>query len=355
MRELFRAERLPVLQNRTFASFEQACGSATGDVLLVQDTQTGLVFNAAFDPQLLAYDADYQNEQACSAVFQRHLDEVAGLIDRHLAGRALIEVGCGKGYFLEHLRARGYAITGLDPAYEGSNPDVIKAPFEAGLGLSADGIVMRHVLEHMQAPMDFLSDIARANRNQGIAYIEVPCLDWICTHRAWFDLFYEHVNYFRLRDFHRMFGRVLDSGHVFGGQYLYAFVDLATLRTPEAGNDDLVCLPADFMAGVDQARARVLQSPRRNVIWGAASKGVIFATHLMRQGVRFDLAIDINPAKQGRFLPVSGLRVASPEEAATLLEPGDHMFVMNSNYLQEIIEQSGNRFTYITVDHEKIL
>ena len=354
-RELFRAERLPVLQNRTFASPEAARASATGDVVLVQDEDTGLVFNAAFDPSLLVYDADYQNEQACSGVFRQHLDDVAAKIDRHFAGRTLIEVGCGKGTFLELLRGRGYAITGIDPAYEGDNPDVIKAPFEAGLGLSAEGIVMRHVLEHMQDPVSFLHAIAAANGGRGTAYIEVPCLDWICEHRAWFDLFYEHVNYFRLGDFDRMFGRVIDSGHVFGGQYLYAVVDLATLRTPRAAADDLMRMPADFMAGIESALGLIGSASRRNAIWGAASKGVIFATHLLRRGASLDLSIDLNPAKQGRYLPVSALRVVSPDEAATLLTPGDNVFVMNSNYLNEIVAQSKNAYTYITADHGQVL
>jgi hypothetical protein len=355
MRELFRAERLPVLQNRTYETAAAAHASPTGDVVLVQDSQTGLVFNAAFDQSKLSYDADYQNEQACSGVFRQHLDSVAAIVDRHLAGRTLIEVGCGKGTFLELLRERGYAITGIDPAYEGENPDVIKAPFEAGLGLSAEGVVMRHVLEHMQDPLSFLSAIAAANGGRGIAYIEVPCLDWICAHRAWFDIFYEHVNYFRLVDFDRMFGRVIDRGHVFGGQYLYAMVDMATLRAPRASAQDLIDLPGDFMAGVERAGALAGGAARRNAIWGAASKGVIFATHLMRRGVTFDVAIDINPAKQGRYLPVTALRVASAAEGAALLAPGDNVFVMNSNYLDEIITQSNNAYSYITVDHEQLL
>lgn len=127
--ELHRAAGLPVLQNRTFADAISACASASGDMCLVQDEHTGLVYNQAFDESLLCYDSDYQNEQALSPAFQRHLDQVEGLIARHFAGKRLIEVGCGKGYFLELLRQRGHVVTGIDPAYEGENPDVIKAPF----------------------------------------------------------------------------------------------------------------------------------------------------------------------------------------------------------------------------------
>jgi hypothetical protein len=44
--------------------------------------------------------------------------------------------------------------------------------------------------------------------------------------QSWFDLFYEHVNYFRLDDLRRMFGTVHEAGHLFGGQYLYIVADL---------------------------------------------------------------------------------------------------------------------------------
>ena len=65
-------------------------------------------------------------------------------------------------------------------------------------------------------------------------YIEVPCFDWIIEHGAWFDIFYEHVNYFRLDDFRRAFGKVIHAGRSFGGQYLSVIADLDTLRVPRA-------------------------------------------------------------------------------------------------------------------------
>jgi hypothetical protein len=75
-REIFRVESVPVLGNKMFVTEAAALACPTGDVVLVQDMETGLVFNRAFDFSLLAYDADYQNEQACSAVFRRYLEDV---------------------------------------------------------------------------------------------------------------------------------------------------------------------------------------------------------------------------------------------------------------------------------------
>ncbi|WP_065260792.1 class I SAM-dependent methyltransferase [Pseudomonas bananamidigenes] len=349
--ELYRVTDLPVLQNRTFADPESAKASASADMLLVQDERSGLIFNAAFDADKLSYDADYQNEQAHSGQFQKHLHDVEGIIAKHFKGQELIEVGCGKGYFLELLKGLGYRITGIDPAYEGDNADVIKAPFTRGLGLEADAIVLRHVLEHIQDPLGFLAVIAEANQGGGQIYIEVPCFDWILEHRAWFDLFYEHVNYFRLDDLRRMFGTVHEAGHLFGGQYLYIVADLATLRLNPEQPVPRLALPDDFTASLDRAVQIIQAAPGKgSAIWGASSKGVIYSLFLQRAGVAVDRVVDINPAKQGRYLPLSGARVSSPQEAMDALPEGANLFVMNSNYLEEIKRMTGGRYVYHAVD-----
>lgn len=353
--ELLRIEGLPVLQNRVYATRREAQLSPVGDMVLVQDDATGLVHNRAFDPSRLVYDASYQNEQAHSGAFMRHLDDVLGIVGRHFQGRSVIEVGCGKGHFLRHLRDAGYEATGIDPAYEGDDPHVLQRAFEPGIGLSAGAIVLRHVLEHIADPMSFLADIAAANGGHGRLYIEVPCFDWITEHRAWFDIFYEHVNYFRLSDFARMFDVVSESGHVFGGQYLYVVAELASLRAKPAMPFERAVLPVDFTAGVARcARIAAAVADRPRAIWGASSKGVIFAQRLRREGVDFDAAIDINPAKQGRYLPASGVEVIAPETALQRLPQGALVFVMNSNYGDEIVERSGNRFRYVKVDQHEL-
>jgi SAM-dependent methyltransferase len=346
---------LPVFQNRMFASAEEARNCVRGDVKLVRDWQSGLIFNRAFHPDLMAYDANYQNEQAVSAVFREHLSAVAATVERNFRGFSLIEVGCGKGHFLEQLQARGFAVTGVDPIYEGSNSSVIRDYFSPSLGLRADGIILRHVLEHVQGPVEFLARIRDANGGRGKIYIEVPCFDWICKHRAWFDVFYEHVNYFRMSDFRRIFGTIYESAHVFEGQYLYVVADLATLRNPVHGSLDDFKFPTDFLNSVNEHAAN-LRSQRSSgsAIWGGASKGVIFALFMERAGASVDVVIDVNPGKHGKYLPGTGLQVHSPEQALRGLPRGANIYIMNGNYLEEIVASTFNRFNYLTVDHDSI-
>jgi Methyltransferase domain len=349
VRLLYEQRQLPIFQNRMYNSVEEARHCPRGDLQLVENLATGLVYNAAFRPELMRYDDHYQNEQGLSPLFHAHLETVADIIERQIGRRPLIEVGCGKGYFLELLAARGFQITGFDPTYEGENPNVQRHYFAPGVGMRAEALVIRHVLEHVQDPYQFLDQLRLANGGSGLIYIEVPCFDWICQHRVWFDIYYEHVNYFRIADFHRMFGRVLESGRLFGEQYLYVVADLASLRPPQRASDDAVQFPADFLARLDATRGA---PGERTAIWGGASKGVIFALLKERAGAPVNTVIDINPAKQGRYLAATGLRVQAPAEALAQLPAGSRVYVMNSHYLEEIRSMSANKYQYVGVDHE---
>lgn len=343
---LYEQESFPVFQNRMYDSYEEARNCPKGDIRLVEDALTGIVRNVAFQPELMVYDQNYQNEQGNSPSFQLHLNIVTDITERLLGRRKLIEVGCGKGYFLEKLAARGVDITGFDPAYEGQSALVRREEFSPGLIDQAHGLILRHVLEHVQNPVSFLDQIAKANGDAGRIYIEVPCFDWVCKHRAWFDIYYEHVNYFRLNDFHRMFGQIVESGYLFGGQYLYLVAELASLRQ-SLPVESQIKLPVDFMASIESLSMTVGQ-PR--VVWGGASKGVIFALLMERYGTPVHAVIDVNPAKQGKYLAATGLRVDSPAEALRLVPNGSPIYVMNSNYLEEIIAMTHGAYTYIGVE-----
>ena len=341
---LYAVERVPVLQNRVFATAEEARDCTRGDIRLVRDTTTGLVFNEAFDASLVEYDRHYNNEQVLSPAFARHLDDVARIVRECLGSTDLLEVGCGKAAFLEKLATLGCRIKGCDPTYEGSNPDIVRKFYGRDLGYRHKNIILRHVLEHIPDPVEFLRMVADANGG-GRIYIEVPCFDWIIAHRAWFDIFYEHVNYFRLTDLERMFGEVHASGRIFGGQYLYVVAELATVRAPQAASGPLA-FPADFLGTLAGPRL----SPE-DVIWGAASKGVIYALLRERLGCPAAAAVDVNPAKQGMHLPGSGLEIFSPADCLTRIPPGRRICVMNSNYLDEIREMTTNHYTYEAIDH----
>jgi hypothetical protein len=228
----------------------------------------------------------------------------------------------------------------------------MRQPFDESVAVRGDAVILRHVLEHVDDPLTFLRNIRTANGGKGRIYIEVPCLDWIRDHRAWFDIYYEHVNYFRLADFHRIFGRVHEAGRLFGEEYLYIVADLESLGEP-SGDFETFDLPEDFLAHAERLTADLAgRGDEPLAICGGASKGVNFSLLMQRAGVDVDMVIDMNPAKQGLYLAGTGLMVHSPEEAMERLPPGADILVMKRNYLAEVKAFTGGRFRYGTVDHE---
>ena len=356
LKQLYTVENLPVLQNLVFKTSGLAKHCPKGNIRLVQDMNSGLIFNEMFDSKLVNYDAEYQNEQALSGTFRQHLAHVSNVVRKYFQDDTLIEVGCGKGFFLEYLEQLGFQINGIDPTYEGSNPNILKEYFSPETGLSADGIILRHVLEHVEDPYDFLRNIQESNGGSGKIYIEVPCFEWICSNRAWFDIFYEHVNYFRLQDFVQMFEKVIDLGHLFGGQYIYVVADLSSLRKPLREANDKFEFPSNFLSSVNYYSNLIGEVGQgeclsNSVVWGAASKGVIFTIFMQRAGVEIDYVVDINPAKHGKFLPITGLQVLSPEDKVIKsLSSFSKIMVMNNNYLSEIKVLTEGRFKYYPID-----
>ncbi len=355
---LYQISGLPTLQNCVFDNRKEATNCQTGDVSLSQNINTGIVHNQNFDPSIITYDQSYQNEQAFSPRFKSHLQDVANLLYPQFKDMKILEIGCGKGFFLDFLSNLNFNIKGVDPSYEGTNPNIIKKYFTPNLNLQSEAIVLRHVLEHIDEPVSFLHNILEANKHQGKIYIEVPCFDWICNNQAWFDIFYEHVNYFRPSDFETMFSKIYDMGHIFDGQYLYVIADLSSLAAPPYKNIRKVNFPEKIHSKIDQLQTNYGENSshknRQKVIWGASSKGVIFSILMKRNDVSIDFAIDINPAKQNKFLPVSGLAIKSPTAAQTSLDKDAIIFVMNSNYLEEIKSATNHQFHYVAIDNDKL-
>lgn len=340
---------MPVFQNVTYPDSQSAKNCVCGDIELVQNTETGLVYNRSFNSKLMVYDKNYQNEQSLSEGFLKHLEDVSKIITESTGSDRLVEVGCGKGFFLEMLERKGIDVHGFDAAYEGNNPRIKDSFFDGDSGIKGKGIILRHVLEHIENPLNFLDELRKNNDGGGTIYIEVPCFDWICKHKTWFDICYEHVNYFRLQDLEKAFGEVISSGSLFNGQYIYIVADLASLNIDAVKMTDKVTFPDDFLERVPKTSNKNNEAAK-SIIWGAATKGVIFSILSQRSGFNIDGAVDINPAKQNRYLPVSGIKTMPPEDFIKTHDDNTKIYVMNSNYTPEIKDLTNNRFKYIEVD-----
>ena len=330
---IYQQQAVPLIQNRVYPTKAEAVKTACIDVTLAQSLDNGFVFSAGFDGLIIEYDAHYQNEQSNSPYFQKHLNNVIEIMkDNDTLDGKVVEIGCGKAFFMDMLLAKGYDVTGFDPTYEGDSPKVVKDFFsDKYSGIEASFIILRHTLEHIANPLEFINTIAAANNYKGKIYIEVPTFEWIMKHNAIEDIFYEHCNYFTLDTLKMLFTKSV-GGHIFNGQYIYVIAELADVKK-EVEKREITSYVTKFKDRLTQYDA-LLQQQGPTAIWGVGAKGSTFLNLLDKKAEKIKCVIDINPKKQHQFVGGTGHYIIRPEE---LKGHGiENIIIMNENYIDEI-------------------
>jgi len=331
-----------------------------GDLELAVCHRCGFIQNRLFDPELVDYTMPYEESQAFSPRFTFFQDELISRLvtDHRLAGKTIMEIGYGKGAFLETIcRAAGARGIGIDPAGHTSRAatdvdiTLIDAPFdETNTHLTGDLICCRHTLEHIQPVGRFVANVADSLRRTpgGAVFFELPDTERILEEGAFWDVYYEHCSYFTMTSLAHLF-RSKGLGDLkvergFDDQYLL----LEAREGPANGPSDpheveqIVERCRSFgdatSREVDRWRGLIAEAGAGGqtvVVWGAGSKAVGFLSAIsLDEGIR--AVVDINPFKQGSFLPGSAHEIVAPE-ALRELTP-DLVVVMNPVYTGEIGE-----------------
>ncbi|MBS1646110.1 MAG: methyltransferase domain-containing protein [Bacteroidetes bacterium] len=332
-RIIYEQKDIPLIQNCVYPTKKLAKEAQTIDVTLAQSLDNGFVFSANFDDTIIDYDQHYQNEQSNSVFFQHHLKNVVQILkENELLNKKIVEIGCGKAYFMNMLIESGEDVTGFDPTYEGDSNKVIKDFFsEKYANIGAETIILRHTLEHISKPFHFIQTIAKANKYKGHIYIEVPTFEWIVKHKASEDVFYEHCNYFTLETLQHLFTDSV-GGHFFNDQYIYVIADLSKVKK-EVEPHPIKNYNIGFNEKITQYQNLI--SKKQNIaIWGAGAKGSTFLNLVDKDATKIACVIDINPKKQGQFIGGTGHLIIKPQDIAERNIKA--IVVMNINYLSEI-------------------
>lgn len=363
---------VPVFQNMLYYDFENAIDAPKGEISVCVCKECGFHFNSSFDDHKLMYNENYDNRQDNSKQFQNHVCEIVEFINRNCTfqNKKVLEIGCGTGYFLNCI-AKDYHCTciGYDPSYvteklesENKNISFVQKFFTEDdiyfCSEKPDIIIMRHVLEHLQNPLEMLQILKKALKENGgdIIYIETPSYDWIVENNTLFDYIYEHCSYFSdsfLPVLFKMAGlEIITFKHTFGGQYLSIIAKVSQdnkatkyLYSAKEGNSF-----AQTKYKVEQYLS--LEVSQNICLWGAGGKGTMFCNLFDPNRRIIAGVIDINEKKQGCFIPGTGHPIFSPE---ILKKEKIHLIiVMNGNYFAEIqsmVSQINSEISVVNIEN----
>lgn len=359
----YRHGPVPCLNNVVYNTKKEAITCPQARVDLAVCCGCGHLFNANFKSSLVSYDQRYDSSRAISQVYQRYEEELIRKLSSlvQINSKTILEIGCGDGHFLVNLCQRSNSTgIGIDPAYRGREQiDQVKF-MEASvdeefppLKQKVNVVVLRHILEHLYKPAQFVDLILRKiDFEREVTLIaEVPDFSWIAHHGAFWDITYEHCNYFTKSVIRYLFQiEGIDwncSFTTFSKQYLLA---VGKVRKSQMSRPKQQKLSLTRLKQVKKITDIFLQNARRKrsmmnasleaisgafSIWGMSGKGVILSNLLsrkLRQKIPF--VIDINSRKRGKFTPGTGKRICPP----TVLQDStvEDIIVVNPQYYSEI-------------------
>jgi hypothetical protein len=187
-------------------------------------------------------------------------------------------------------------------------------------------------------------------------YFEFPSLEWIVKHKAFFDFYYEHCNYFTkdsVITLFRQFGFTsITINFGLKGQYFQVEMRRDNERNSVSETEkDKEALRkiflrkniaeklfreiSDFLESEIRKWKDMVEKLDNFVVWGAGAKGITFLNRLNIPQEKCRYVIDINPKKHNKFVPITGQKIVSPQ--ILMKENIKNIIVMNPAYKDEII------------------
>jgi hypothetical protein len=346
LRIFYSAINVPASCNRLWTSKEDAVNCPKGDIKLAFCHTCTFVSNVSIEPEKNRYDNQYDNSLFYSAHFQMFARKLASnLVERYdLHGKNVVEIGGGKVDFLSLIVELGqnhgirydpfhFKIKAVDQgATIPSNIGSGSFPF-IDEGNIVNYIFSYHELEHMNDPKSFLKDLRLMLNKSSSAriFFSVPNALKAFEEGDYSDIIYEHVSYFTIPALYFLFSSCgfeianveETKGEIFDSIYVDATLKQGKMLPNLKPNSNLEvklveqCIQKFAAKTVKNIKIRCYQLTKlldegaRIVIWGAGARGVTFLNIYRDQ--RIEYAVDINPHKQGMFVPGTGQRIVNPE------------------------------------------
>ena len=292
------------------------------------------------------------------------------------ANSLVVEVASNDGYLLRHFVDMGVQVLGIEPA-----ANVAEAARAAGVatdvaffgrataerlrsqGCRADLIVGNNVFAHVPDINDFVAGFAILLKPDGIVSLEFPHVLKLIEQTQFDTIYHEHFSYLSLYTTEKILAahglKVFDVAELptHGGSLrVMASLSgikahgesegLAKVRRDEAAAGiDSDALYSGFESKVQALRTAFVEflnrakTDRKTVAaYGAAAKGNTLLNYCRVGTDLIDYVVDLNPHKQGCFLPGSRLPIYAPARLAET-KP-DYVLILPWNLKEEIMTQT---------------
>ncbi len=281
---------------------------------------------------------------------ERYVEEMVGRFGLN-SGSQIVEVAANDGYLLQYAKMRGISCLGIEPTTSTANAarakgiEIVEDFFGVRLGdqLAAQGkqadlTVANNVLGHVPDINDFVGGFAAILKPSGVSTFEFPHVLRLISENQFDTIYHEHYSYLSLTAVKRIFEhngltifdveelsthggslRVFAQRADTGGRVVSKNVIEMLARENAAG-----MTTAEFYAGFQNKANKVKndflaflieagREGRQVVGYGAAAKGNTLMNYAGVRPDQLSYVMDLNPSKQGKFLPGCRIPIVSEE------------------------------------------
>lgn len=321
---------------------------------------------------------DYAYFSSYSDTWLRHIEAYSNAVVKRFGidgSTMVIEIASNDGYLLQYFKERGIPVLGVEPAENVAEVarqkgiptisrffgvetarDLMKSEKRAGL------LVANNVLPHVPDLNDFIGGLKVLLDSNGILTMEFGYLVRLMADNEFDTIYHEHFSYFSFLSVQAALARhgliVFDVEELpthGGALRVYvrhqedaskpvgSRVDELSARERQLGVDHLQFYE-HFPEQVRETKRKLLEfliSAKRQkksiVGYGAPAKGVTLLNYCGVSTDFLDYTVDINPAKQGHFLPGVSIPIYSPDKLSET-KP-DYVLILPWNLRDEVVSQ----------------
>lgn len=248
----------------------------------------------------------------------------------------ILEIGCHDGYLLNKFVENGHSVLGVEPspmakiAKEEYNLDVIQDFFskESCEDEDFNFIIMRHVLEHVPDPYDFLLDSFSKLKVGGKMYVEVPNSLWSLENSFFPEFHVDHMSYFTVGSLNKIISMLPNAKieHIEQFQGYIRFPFLGVLFSKTDNNEPIKnfeispLLEFSIQNSIDKFQHNYnnylrnltsIDTSEGLVVWGTGSIGTQYAVdaNWTNDNIHY---VDINKSAHGLALSSTGHEIHDP-------------------------------------------
>lgn len=278
----------------------------------------------------------------------RHLIDTYGL-----QGKRFLEVGCGRGEFLQVLSefpVEGYGMEHREALVELACRDGLNVwrefPESSGQRFKNgpfDVFLSFNFLEHQPDPDRMLRAIWNNLTEDGMGLVTVPALEYILEHGSYYELIRDHLAYYSFETLQNLLegnGFTVLEKEMVNRDTISMIVRKDTRQRKVCFREQSAAALKVLAEGrnlvweeVHQLVEGLKRAEKTLAIWGASHQGFTLAA-TTELGTNARYIIDSAPFKQGRFAPASHLPIIGPEDY--FVHPADAVLIVAPGYTGEI-------------------